>query len=67
LTLASYCDYSSALKMEAMFSVETSLVFNGLRGILSQKIKLFVTVSILLDRPFCYVFLLDCIAVRSGF
>jgi hypothetical protein len=39
-TLVSFSAYSSTLKMEAIYSFETSLTFNGLYGVISQKIVL---------------------------
>jgi hypothetical protein len=40
-TLVSCLAYSSILKMESTFSSETSLISNGMHGIISQKLKLF--------------------------
>jgi hypothetical protein len=46
LTLISRASYSSTLKMEAISSSETSIDFNRLHGVISQRIELF--------KLFCY-------------
>jgi hypothetical protein len=38
--------YSSTLKMEAICSSETSVDVNGLHGVISQKIVLFITTAV---------------------
>jgi hypothetical protein len=45
-TLVSCLAYSSILKMETTCSSETSIYFNGLHGVISQKKQLFKAVNL---------------------
>jgi hypothetical protein len=49
--IENFLDYSSALKMETMCSPQTSVDFNGLHGILSQKIDLSITTTVRTSNP----------------
>jgi hypothetical protein len=44
--LCSSLDFSSILKMEAKYSSETSVEFNGLNAVVSQKIEIFSLFSV---------------------
>jgi hypothetical protein len=44
-TLVSCSAYSSTLKIEAIYPSETSVDFNGLHGVISQKIEPFMTTA----------------------
>jgi hypothetical protein len=48
--LVSSLAYSSTLKMEAIYSFEISVVFNGLHGIVTQKLGLFLTTAVRISR-----------------
>jgi hypothetical protein len=50
LTVVSCSDYSN-LKMEGICSCETSLTFNGLYGVISQKMVLFITAAVRTSNP----------------
>jgi hypothetical protein len=50
-TLFSYLAYSSTLEMVATFSQEYLLTSNGLYGIVTQKIELFITTAVRASNP----------------
>jgi hypothetical protein len=54
LTLVCCSDYST-LKMEAICSCETSLTFNGLHGVISQKMVFFITATVRTSNPTYYI------------
>jgi hypothetical protein len=55
VTLVSCSAYSSTLKMEAIYSSETSVDFNGLHGVTSQKIKLIITTAVRTSNSTCII------------
>jgi hypothetical protein len=50
-TLISYLAFSSTLKMEAIFSSETSVDFDGLYVVVSLKIEPFTTTAVIISDP----------------
>jgi hypothetical protein len=44
--LDSYMAYSSTLKMEATLPPKRQFAFNGLHGVITQKIELFITTGV---------------------
>jgi hypothetical protein len=49
---AGFCSvYSSTLKMEAIYSIEISVDFNELRGVICQKIVIFIATALSTSNP----------------
>jgi hypothetical protein len=55
-TLASGLAYSSTLKMEATYSSETSIDFQDVHGVISQKIDLFLTTAVRTSNPIYHIY-----------